>query len=94
MNRSTSSNLNGHTNSTSIFKKVIRLGNEPPTTLVFLKESIVRQLDIDEYTSLEQIPTSQGVLLKISNIASFNGETEKARRRKHSKDRIIGEQEK
>jgi hypothetical protein len=94
MDSSSSYNINGHTSSNPIFKKVIRLG-QPPTMLVFLKESIVRQFDIDEHTSVEQIPTSQGVLLKISkNRGSFDDAAEKIRRQKHSKDGIIGEQEK
>jgi hypothetical protein len=77
--------------SNCIYKKVIRIGDQPPTMLVFLKESIVQQLDIDENTSFDQIATSQGVLLKISkNVGSFDDGTEKARRRK---DEIIGEQE-
>jgi hypothetical protein len=92
MNRSASSNLNAHVDSNSVFKKVIQIGDQPPTMLVFLKESIVQQLDINEDTFFEQIPTSQGVLLKFSNdTGSFNDATEKTRRRK---DGIIGEQEK
>jgi hypothetical protein len=76
--------------SNSIYKKVICLGDHPPLKLVVLKESIVQQEDIDEDSSVEQIPTSQGILLKFSkNIGSFDDATEKIRRRK---DGIIGEE--
>jgi hypothetical protein len=96
MDSSSSYNINGHINSNSFFKKVIRIGDQPPRMLVILHEAVVEELDINEETWLEQIPIpSQGLLLKISkNIGSFNDETEKTRRRKHSKHGIIGEQEK
>lgn len=48
-----------------ILKKVIPLGEKPTAMLVVLHESIVRQFHIDEQCWLEEIPTSEGILLKI-----------------------------
>ena len=45
-------------------KKPIRVAN---ATVVVIHESIVHQLHIDENTWFEEIPTSQGIFLKISS---------------------------
>jgi hypothetical protein len=65
-----SSNIKNLTDSDTknpIWKKVIRIGDEqPPTMVVVLHKTIVEQLDIDEQCWFEQIPTGGGeILLKI-----------------------------
>ncbi|MFZ0510815.1 MAG: hypothetical protein WAM14_04345 [Candidatus Nitrosopolaris sp.] len=68
-----SSNIKGFPDSNPICKKVIRVGDQPSAMVVVLHESIVKQLHIDEECWFEEIPTSEGILLKISSkkIESF-----------------------
>ena len=66
---STSSNINGFpdsNNENSVWKKAIRIGDQRPTMVVVLHESIVQQLHIDEHCWFEETITSEGILLKIS----------------------------
>jgi hypothetical protein len=64
MDDPTSSNIN---NRTPIRKKIIPVGGGDDTAMVVLiDESIVKQLLIDENCWMEQIPTNEGVLLKVS----------------------------
>ncbi|MGC2682225.1 MAG: hypothetical protein WA323_10180 [Candidatus Nitrosopolaris sp.] len=49
-----------------IWKKVIRFGDQPPVMVAVIHESIVQDLHINENTWFEEIPTSQGIFLKIS----------------------------
>jgi hypothetical protein len=74
------SNIKSLPDSNPILKKIIRIGDQPPTMVVVLHESIVEQLDIDEQCWFEQIPTSEGIF-KISSmkIASSDDATEKTR---------------
>lgn len=53
-------------NKNPILKKVIPVGENPPAMLVVLHESIVKAFAIDQECWLEQIPTSEGILLKIT----------------------------
>jgi hypothetical protein len=48
-----------------IWKKAIRIGDQRPATVVIIDESIVQQLHINEKCWFEQIPTSQGIFLKL-----------------------------
>ena len=64
-----SSNINGFpdsNNENSIWKKAIRVGDQRPAIVVVIHESIVQQLHIDEQCWFEEIPTSEGILLRIS----------------------------
>ncbi|MFZ0510582.1 MAG: hypothetical protein WAM14_03160 [Candidatus Nitrosopolaris sp.] len=65
---SSSSNIKGLSDSdnkeNSIWKKPIRISN---MMVVVIQESIVQKLQIDEeYVWFEEIPTSEGIFLKIS----------------------------
>jgi hypothetical protein len=54
-------------NKSRIWKKVICVGGEPARTMVvIIHDSIVKQLHIDENCWFEEIPTSEGVVLKLS----------------------------
>jgi hypothetical protein len=53
-------------NKNPIWKKVICVGDEPPAMVAVIDESIVKQLNIDEKCWLEEIPTSEGIFLRIS----------------------------
>jgi len=63
MNNSSSDNIK---NKNPIWKKVICVGDKPPTIVVVIDESIVKRLDIDEKCWFEEIPTIDGVVLKLS----------------------------
>jgi hypothetical protein len=54
-------------NKNSIWKKVIGVGDKPSAMVVVIDESLVKKFQIDEqYTWFEEIPTSDGILLKIT----------------------------
>lgn len=64
-----SSNIKGlpdSNNNYQIWKKVIRVGDNPPAMVVVIDESIAKQLHINENTWVEEIATSEGIFLKIS----------------------------
>ena len=66
MTRDTSSNIKTvpHThNKRPVWRKVFRVGD---AMVVIIDESIVELLQIDEDCWVEEIPTSEGILLKIS----------------------------
>lgn len=51
-------------NKGTIWKKLILVGD---TMFLPIHESIIQQLHIDEQCWLEQVPTSEGIFLKISS---------------------------
>jgi hypothetical protein len=56
-------------NDNTIWKKPIRIGQ---VVLAPIAESLVKKLEIDEkYTWFEEIPTSEGILLKITQCSEF-----------------------
>jgi len=54
-------------NKNPIRKKVICVGDKPSAMLIFLHESIVKELAIDDNTWLEEILIDDGILLKVSS---------------------------
>ena len=68
--KNSSSNIKNLTDSNTrnpIWKKVIRFGDQPPVMVAVIHESIVQDLHINENTWFEEIPTSEGIFLKISS---------------------------
>jgi len=53
-------------NENPIRKKVICIGGQPHAMVVFIHDSIVKQLHIDEECWFEEIPVTNGIFLKIS----------------------------
>jgi hypothetical protein len=74
MNNPSSSNINeipDSNNKNPIWKKVIGIG-QPPAMLVFLHESIVNELAIDEKCWLRQIVLRDGIFLRVSREPADN----------------------
>jgi hypothetical protein len=78
MTTSSSDNINS-----PILTKVFLIGDNPPVTVVVLHESIATQLHIDETTWVEEILTTDGILLKVSSkkIGSSHDEIETPNRK-------------
>jgi hypothetical protein len=80
MNNPSSSNINSKN---PILKKVIRVGDNPHAMVAVIDGSIATQLHIDETTWVEEILTSDGILLKVSSkkIGSSRDEIETSNRK-------------
>jgi hypothetical protein len=91
-----SSNIKGLTGSNKenpIFKKAIRIGDEqPPVIVAVIHESIVQDLHINENTWFEEIPTSEGIFLKLSSEEIPSRDLIENPRGYRSKDGKISEQ--
>ncbi|MGB6533809.1 MAG: hypothetical protein WBF33_37480 [Candidatus Nitrosopolaris sp.] len=93
MNTSSSSNINrlsdSH-NKNPIRKKPIRVGD---MMFLAIPDSIVEKLHIDEDSWFEQIPTIEGIFLKISSKEIPSRDLIENPRGYRSKDGTIGEQQ-
>jgi hypothetical protein len=89
------SNIKSLPDSNPILKKIIRIGDQPPTMVAVLHESIVEQLNIDEQCWFEQVATKDPptIHLKISSKEIPSRDLTENPRGYRSKDGTIGEQQ-